>query len=157
MITDARNPKWANAAHSAVDLEVEHAQYGWIPFTASPDDSEDHGRDLFSRAVAGEFGPIAEYVAPVETPEQVQQRMVASVQRHLDATAKTRGYDGILSLASYAASTNQHFAAEGQAGVAWRDAVWGYCYGVLAAVQAGTRTIPTEDELIAELPVMVWP
>jgi len=92
-----------------------------------------------------------------KTPEQIKAEMVASVQRHLDATAKTHGYDGILSLASYAASTHPPFAAEGQAGLDWRDAVWGYCYSVLAGVQAGTRTIPTEAELIAELPVMVWP
>lgn len=157
MITDARNPKWIDAAHSAVDLEIEHAQYGWIPFTASPNDPEEHGRVLHAAAVAGEFGLIAEYVAPVETPEQVQQRMVAAVQRHLDATARARNYDGILSLASYATSTHPPFAAEGRAGADWRDSVWGYCYQILADVQAGRRTIPTEDQLIAELPIMVWP
>lgn len=80
-----------------------------------------------------------------------------AVQRHLDATAQSRGYDGILSLASYAASPNPPFAAEGAAGLAWRDAVWLYCYQVLAAVQAGTRPIPTADALVAELPPMVWP
>lgn len=83
--------------------------------------------------------------------------MTDAVQRHLDATAKTRNYDGILSLASYATSTNPTFAAEGQAGVAWRDAVWAYCYQALAAVQAQTRAVPTWEELKAELPAMVWP
>lgn len=85
------------------------------------------------------------------------QMRIDAVQRHLDETARTRGYDGILSLASYAASTHPPFAAEGRAGADWRDSVWGYCYQVLADVQAGTRPIPTAEQLIGELPAMVWP
>lgn len=48
---------------------IEHPDLGIIPFTASPDDPEDYGRELFARAKAGEFGPIADYVDPI-TPEQ---------------------------------------------------------------------------------------
>ena len=40
-----RNPKWTPAG--AINVEVEHDTYGWIPFTASSDDSEDYGRELF--------------------------------------------------------------------------------------------------------------
>lgn len=94
---------------------------------------------------------------PEPTPEQIQAELTNAVQRHLDSTAKTRGYDGILSLASYAPSTVPKFAAEGSAGVAWRDAVWAYCWGVLADVGNGLRQIPTAAELVAELPTMAWP
>lgn len=87
----------------------------------------------------------------------VLANLTQAIQNHLDDTAKTRGYDGILSLASYAASTNTGFAAEALAGVAWRDAVWAKGYEIQAAVIAGTRAVPTEAELLAELPVMVWP
>lgn len=41
-----------------------------VPFTASPDDSEPHGVELYERAMAGEFGPIAPYIAPPITPAQ---------------------------------------------------------------------------------------
>ena len=97
------------------------------------------------------------YSPPPPSPEQIQRDLTNAVQQHLDTTAKTRGYDGILSLATYATSTNPTFAAEGQAGVTWRDAVWAYCWEVLTDVQAGTRPVPTTEELIGELPVMVWP
>ena len=102
------------------------------------------------------------------TPEELaaaefaeQQRIIrdltTAVQAHLDATARTRNYDGILSACTYATSTNSQFAAEGQACVQWRDACWFTCYGVMNAVQLGGRETPTAEQLIAELPPMVWP
>jgi hypothetical protein len=45
-------------------MEIDLPQYGWIPFTADPADVEEIGREMYARAVAGDFGPIAEYVPP---------------------------------------------------------------------------------------------
>lgn len=33
-----------------IDMEVNHSELGWIPFTARSDDPEKHGRDLYSAA-----------------------------------------------------------------------------------------------------------
>lgn len=92
-----------------------------------------------------------------EAQAATRQRLTSAIQSHLDTTAQERNYDNIMSLCTYATSTNAKFAAEGQAGVEWRDAVWSACYQMLAEVESGTRTVPTEDELIAELPVLTWP
>ncbi len=89
--------------------------------------------------------------------EEMQAHLVAVIQQRLDTTAQSRAYDGILSLCTYATSPSPRFAAEGQAGVEWRDACWTKGYQILAECQAGTRPIPTPEELIAELPAMVWP
>ena len=75
-----------------------------------------------------------------------------AVQAHLDAAAKALGYDDIVSACSYAGAVNP-FQAEGQSFVAWRGAVWSYCYAELTKVQNGTRSAPTITGLIAELPV----
>lgn len=104
--------------------------------------------------------PVAVFPPP-PTREQIEAAIIADlsgyVQRHLDDTAKKRNYDGILSLCTYATSANPAFAAEGQAGVIWRDACWAKFYDVIAAVKADTRPTPTPEELVAELPVFVWP
>lgn len=78
----------------------------------------------------------------------------AAVQQHLDAAARARGYDDIRSAVTYAEEPAvPAFQAEGQALRAWRSRVWAACYGILAEVQAGTRSAPASvAELIGELP-----
>lgn len=59
---DVTNPKWANADHTMINMDVFFFPLNeTVPFTASPNDPEPHGRELFERAVAGEFGPIADH------------------------------------------------------------------------------------------------
>ena len=40
-----QNPKYNSDGN--IDLDLEHPDFGWIPFTASPDDPEPHGRQIF--------------------------------------------------------------------------------------------------------------
>jgi hypothetical protein len=47
------------SGNKAVDMVVDFEGIGPVPFTAVPDDSEEHGRELYARAIAGDFGPIA--------------------------------------------------------------------------------------------------
>ena len=42
---------YRNAAYNSqgtIDCEIEHVTYGWIPFTADPNDVEPHGREMFN-------------------------------------------------------------------------------------------------------------
>lgn len=92
-----------------------------------------------------------------DTQEQIIATLSIAVQAYLDITAKSRNYDGILSLCTYATSLDPIFNAEGQAGVIWRDACWRKSYEIMTAVQANIIAIPTVEELLAELPIIIWP
>jgi len=46
-----------------IDCEIEHPKFGWIPFTADPDDVEDHSRELHKQILKA--GNIAAYTPPL--------------------------------------------------------------------------------------------
>lgn len=63
-VARARNPKWANAEHSMIDLEVDFNPLDeeWLPYTASPTDSEtEHSRYLYTQALDGAYGNIEDW------------------------------------------------------------------------------------------------
>jgi len=88
--------------------------------------------------------------------EQVRKYEL-EVQKHMDQKVAEREYDSMISACTYATSSNPKYGPEGQACLQWRDAVWDKCYEILAEVQAGTRQHPTIEELIDELPELIWP
>lgn len=96
-------------------------------------------------------------VAAYEPPAPVLSDYQRAIQAHIDATASSKGYDSGASCAGYASSSVSAWASEATAFIAWRDAVWLYVYAQLAAVEAQQRTQPTPQELVAELPAIIWP
>lgn len=76
------------------------------------------------------------------------------VQKHLDKTANDWGYDNIYTAIGYIGDPHIEFDLEGQMFRNWRSAVWVYVNQELAKLQQGLRTIPTESEAIAELPLL---
>lgn len=87
-----------------------------------------------------------------------QKALEAQLQKRLDDFAATRGYDGIMSAATYATSTNAKFSSEGQYAVEIRDTTWAKAYELLAEVHNGTRPMPSSiADFESELPVMQWP
>tara|TARA_B100000925_G_scaffold230850_1_gene179407 strand:+ start:229 stop:645 length:417 start_codon:yes stop_codon:yes gene_type:complete len=63
-VARARNPKWANAEHSMIDLEVDFSPLDeeWLPYTASPTDTEvEHSRYLYTQALNGAYGNIEDW------------------------------------------------------------------------------------------------
>jgi len=82
-----RNPIYTE--NGAIDCEIEHPDYGWIPFTASPDDCEEHGRELFKHIKAND--KVAAYVPPPPpTPEQLAAQARAQRDSLLASTDWTQ-------------------------------------------------------------------
>lgn len=63
--TSAKTPRYITPTPSAIELIVK---FDTLPeevtFVAKPSDPEQYGRDLYYKALAGEFGPIVEFTPP---------------------------------------------------------------------------------------------
>lgn len=121
-------------------------------------------------AIMVDCQPTAEYpngyyeVQAIPEPTEAEQQKAikdeyeALVTRWLVDFAATRGYQ-ISNMGAYAHSTNPTFKAEALYYIELQDRTWEKCYEILNAVLAGSRPIPTQEELFAELPVSSaqWP
>ena len=61
--TSARNPRWADEAQTSIEIEVSftHLPEEWVRFSAVASGDYPHTHEIYARAVAGDFGPIADY------------------------------------------------------------------------------------------------
>lgn len=62
-IISAHSPKVS--MHGGITLRVNFEGLGEVPFHAHPDDPESHGRELYARALDGEFGAVEPYNPPL--------------------------------------------------------------------------------------------
>lgn len=95
--------------------------------------------------------------APAPTPEALFQSAIQATQQRLDDFAASRGYDGILSLCTYATDPDPVYAAEGQRGVTIRSTTWAALRAIQRGVMAGLRPMPASwAEVEAALPPLTW-
>lgn len=101
-VEHASNPRFNH--DGTIDLDIKFAHLDEIvPFTASASDPVAHGREIFSNATAGQYGPIAAYAPP--PPEQLnpparRRAMMLAIEtaQHFDMMGETeqaaawRGY-----------------------------------------------------------------
>jgi hypothetical protein len=83
--TTVRNLIWADELHTRITCEVNftHLPEEFVNFTASPDDTETYSQEIFSRALAGEFGEIQEYV-PIFSQEQLTEAKWEALRQERD-------------------------------------------------------------------------
>lgn len=82
----------------------------------------------------------------------LEEQYTAQVQEMLDKAAQELGYDSCLSVCSYIDTGVAKFDTEGAQFRRWRSAIWGRGYELLDEVKAGTRDVPTPEELPGLLP-----
>jgi len=87
----ANNPVWANRSQTLINLTVRFEEINEdLPFTADPKDVETHSRDLYARAVAGEFGVVAPFSAVTPTVESVSSAIKTERNFRIAATDWTQ-------------------------------------------------------------------
>ena len=77
---DVKNCKWGDAEHTHIVCEVDfdHLDELYVSFSADPKDKYEHSKEIYKKALAGDFGTIAEYEppAPLTTEElSLQERL----------------------------------------------------------------------------------
>lgn len=83
--TSVSSPVWANQEQTEINCNVTTDYFGdeILPFTASPNDCEVYGQQLFTNLVGGIYGPIAAFIPtppPVITAEQNKSIAVAKLK-----------------------------------------------------------------------------
>jgi hypothetical protein len=114
-------------------------------------DTPDPDNDRIKRVWNVELIPLEDLAATLKA------QVAEAVQRHLDAAVAERNYSSAAAAVSYVGDPNPHWDAEARAVLAWRSAVWTACFAALDAVMTGERPPLTPEEMIAELPPLVWP
>ena len=77
-IIEAKNPKYVTSDKSIIQLDVLFEGFSeYLPFGATADDVEPHGRELYARAVSGEFGEIASGIPEVSLEEAKAEKLEA--------------------------------------------------------------------------------
>jgi hypothetical protein len=131
----AKDPCWANAEQTLIDLVIKWVEYpGELPFTASPSDPEEYGRQIYAAAAEGQFGAVGAYVAPIATAAQNK----SNAEQCLQAT------DWVNEPDVYDPARNPHLMN--------RDAFLDYrswCRNIAVYPVAGNLNWPTE-------PAAVW-
>jgi hypothetical protein len=92
-----KDPVFAHPTNkeAGINLSVTFAELGAnpVPFAAVPNDIEEHGRDLYMRALAGQFGPVKPCpVASDQWLTNVKTETLAEIDRLMLPSIETTDY-----------------------------------------------------------------
>ncbi|EGO4139616.1 DUF4376 domain-containing protein [Escherichia coli] len=78
-------PVWGDKEHTIINCMVKFAELeSPVPFTATEDDCEAHGREIFAACQRGDAGEIGKYVSSV-TPEKARSAKTAEINAWRDS------------------------------------------------------------------------
>lgn len=90
---------------------------------------------------------------PPETAEEITARLEKALDVYIDEQAQSYRYESIRTMVTYIGDPNAQFNAEGQGALNFRSACYTLALIIIGEVQQG-RPVPTEAELIAEMPTL---
>lgn len=105
----------------------------------------------------GEYYEVVAIPPYIPTEKEIQEQLERGIEAWMNTVVAERDYDSIdTCIARYTDSPNPKYAQEAKAVKDWNTLVWDKCWDILKEVKEGKRAIPTLEEVIAELPVLVW-
>jgi len=125
----------------SIDCEIEHPDFGWIPFTATENDPEEHGRDLF--AAITDAGGIAPYVPPEPDPITADQVKAEAYRRIIAICPEWKQRNLTAQAAILAEKGRANWTAEELAAWDAGEAIWQQ----IAAVRAASDVLEAMDPI----------
>lgn len=111
---EVKNCKYSTQDGTRLDCEVLFETLGWVPFTAVAEDSTYSG-EIYSRALNGDFGPIAPYQAVEINSIPITQSDMVRNKRNSLLTNLDRTISNPLRWASFSQQEQADFAQYRQA------------------------------------------
>ena len=77
MITDIKNPRWADDEKTRIIVDCKLADGEEVTFVASPTDCTDYGPKIYQDCINGVYGEISDYTPPelsIEQKEAIAQQ-----------------------------------------------------------------------------------
>ena len=133
--------------------------YGYLPIVGSEPEYDRLTHRIGNVSYVVNTDEVVKTYEVVAIPQEeiiatTVKAMEEAIETHINTTVKAKGYNSQDSIAKYLVSGNP-FYAECTLISLWIGSVWVYSHQVQADVMAGTRVMPTIEELIAELPELV--
>lgn len=150
IIFDSANSQWADKDHTCLYARIKTSN-GWENLTCHKY-STGIEKEVWDAREDFEFLPANDETSPESLHKLIQK----AVQDVLEAKAREKEYDNVLSIATYATSTDPVYHAQGVKFVKWRDECWRYCTDIENNYKAGVIPMPTFDEIMKGLPTMEW-
>jgi hypothetical protein len=87
-----RNPHYNEAGQ--INLELEHATLGWIPYTACPNDSDLENQAIFEGLQRGDFGPVEPWNLTMEEAQKRKRREIEQWRKAAEAAGMPWAFPG---------------------------------------------------------------
>lgn len=134
--------------------------YGYLPIVGSEPEYDRATHRVGNVSYVVGVNEVVKTYEVVEIPREeiiatTVKTMEEAIETHINTTVKAKGYNNQDSIAKYLVSGNP-FYDECTAISLWIGNVWVYAHQVQADILAGTRAMPTLEELIAELPALAY-
>lgn len=83
-IISVTSPQYVDINHTVIDVVLDTDEYGIIPFTATSYDTEDLGKSIHAKALAGDFGTIKPFAPKIKTPDDLKNEENAKIKNILE-------------------------------------------------------------------------
>ncbi|MFU1851807.1 DUF4376 domain-containing protein [Citrobacter portucalensis] len=84
-IEDIQAPEWADTQRTMINCRVKFAEFDeFIPFTACQNDTEEHGRRIYSELESGKYGPVAPFIVTDKMVEDLRNKKLTEISNWRD-------------------------------------------------------------------------